>query len=102
MKYQVCCMSSDGEIQIERPLFDTLGAAWEYSGDLGSKWYFYPFHFVVTETHKTIVDAPWGLEWARKKRLRTIQHRFLVISKIPEAHAVDADSFLNLLLEAYG
>jgi len=45
--YKIICMSFDGDYQTEKPEFDTIEEAWEYSNDLGSKWYFYPFHFVT-------------------------------------------------------
>jgi hypothetical protein len=46
-KYQVICMAFDGEYKREAPMFDEIEDAWEYANDLGSKWYFYPFSFVV-------------------------------------------------------
>jgi len=64
-------MSFDGDYQRERLKFDTIGEAWEYSNDLGSKWFFYPFHFVVKG--ETIKDAPAMLDYMKNKRIKTVQ-----------------------------
>ena len=77
-------MSFDGEYKTEGKNFPTTEAAWNRSNDMGSRWYFYPFHFVTTETGKTISDAPELLSWAIGKRVKTIQRIFFEHSKRPE------------------
>ena len=39
--------------------------------NMGSRWIFYPISFVATE--KTIVETPYGLEWMKGKRIKTIE-----------------------------
>ena len=100
-KCKLVCMAFDGEIQRERPEFETTEAAWEYSHDLGSKWYFYPFYFVVTESGKTIVASPDNLECFNGKRLTTVQKVFEKCAALPEAEGMSAEAFVNLLNEKY-
>ena len=102
---KIICMSFDGEYQTERPSFKTAADAWNYSEDLGSKWYFYPFHFVVTESGKTILAAGYGLEWTAGLRTKTVQKAFEQFSKTDEARGVDAGTFaynITETLEANG
>lgn len=81
---KIICMSFDGEYQTEHPTFETTKDAWEYSASLGSKWYFYPFHFVVSESGKTIIDAPELLSWAIGRRTKTVRRLFAEHSAKPE------------------
>ena len=90
--YQVMCMAFDGEYVTERPEFESIEDAWEYANDLGSKWYFYPFHFVIK--NKTIKDSPCNLEYFNNKRIKTIQKIFNQTSKKPELQNVNADEFM--------
>jgi hypothetical protein len=91
MKYQLICMSFDGEYQRERPEFDTIEKAWEYENDLGSKWYFYPFHFVVSK--ETIRSSPWPLDFLEGKRIKTASNLFEAHSNNPENEGMDAEEF---------
>lgn len=90
-------MAFDGEFQRERPTFDSIDAAWAYSNDLGSKWYFYPFHFVTTESHKTILAAGSGLEWLEGYRVSTAAKLFAKASASANAQGADVDSFVAIL-----
>ena len=56
--FKLLVMSFDGATQLENPDFKTVDDAWEHSNNLGSRWFFYPFHFVVTASGKTIKDTP--------------------------------------------
>ena len=56
-KKRLIVMAPDGEFKFDGE-FDTIEEAWDHSNDLGSKWYFYPVHFVVGEKGKKILDAP--------------------------------------------
>lgn len=87
-------MAFDGEYQTERPVFDSIEDAWEYSNDLGSKWFFYPFHFVVTESGKTIVDAPREIAVCKGRRVSTVATIFENHSKNPELFNAGVDDFL--------
>lgn len=81
-QYKLCLLSFDGDTQIERPIFDSAEDAWEYENDLGSKWFFYPFHFLITTSHSTIIDTCYGLEAAKGKRLKTVQEAFEFCSNL--------------------
>lgn len=70
--YQVMCMSFDGEIKIETPGFKTIEEAADYDNNLGSKWFFYPFHFIVSG--KTIRDCDNRLSCLKGKRIKTVQN----------------------------
>lgn len=96
-KYQIICMSFDGEFKRESFKFDTIDEAWEYSNDLGSKWFFYPFHFVVSD--EKIVDTFEFFENFKNKKITTIQKIFLKVSKTKKAQNVDCDKFCFLVLE---
>jgi len=95
MKNQVICMSFDGEFKRERPEFESIEDAWEYANDLGSKWYFYPFYFVVRG--QTIRAAGYGLEVMENRRIKTVAGIFNAASKQPEAEDMDVDSFVQFL-----
>ncbi|MFA6309576.1 MAG: hypothetical protein WC677_07585 [Clostridia bacterium] len=63
--YKLICMSFDGEYKTEDNRgkgFKTVDEAWEWSDDMGSKWFFYPFQFVVSVSGKTVVEAGWMLK----------------------------------------
>jgi len=93
MKYRLICMSFDGEYVRERPVFNNVDEAFEYSNDLGSKWFFYPFHFVTTESYKTIRAAGYFLEHLEGMRTKTIEKIFSNHSKDPEMGGADIDKF---------
>ena len=80
--YQLICMSFDGEFVTERPEFKSIDDAWEYSNDLGSKWFFYPFHFVIKNI--TIKDSPDQLKYFNNKRIKTISNIFKRLSEMDE------------------
>ena len=71
---RLICMSFDGDYVTEGEGFETEAAAWERADDMGSRWYFYPFHFVTTESGLTVVDAPgpWTEELIGR-RVKTVQ-----------------------------
>jgi hypothetical protein len=43
---------------------------------MGSRWYFYPFHFVVSDSGKTVIDAPDEFKSLERKRLSTVKRLF--------------------------
>lgn len=87
-------MSFDGEYVTEGPFFETPEDAWEHSSDMGSKWYFYPRHFVTTESGKTIRDTPDDLSFLNNMRVTTVQRLFKKHSLEPEAADMDATEFI--------
>lgn len=92
-EYQLCCMSFDGETQIERPIFEDERQAWDYNDKIGSKWYFYPFRFIVTSSHKTIAETCECIPFAKGKRLSTVKRVFERCSKNPDLNNADIFSF---------
>lgn len=97
MKYKVMVMAFDGDIKIERPEFDTVDDAAGYANNLGSKWWFFPFEFIITETEKTVVKAPDRLEFLEDKRIKTVQKLFNQIATDPEMEGADVDEFVLAL-----
>lgn len=93
MKYRLICMAFDGEYVTERPVFDTISEAWDYSNDLGSKWFFYPFHFVTNETGTTIKDTGYFLEHLIGRRTKTVAAIFAAHSLLPESQGLDPEGF---------
>jgi hypothetical protein len=86
-KYQVICMSFDGDFQRERPMFETIDEAWAYSNNLGSKWIFFPFHFVVSGNK--IVD---GVNFVRRK-IKTVQKIVKALSEEESMQGASVDDF---------
>lgn len=74
--YKLVCMSFDGEYVTERPTFKTLQEVADYDNDMGSRWYFYPFHFPVTESGKTIADSFFPVEFLKGKRVKSVSKMF--------------------------
>lgn len=97
MKYKLICMAFDGDYKEERPLFDSIEDAWSYSNDLGSKWYFYPFHFVVTESGKTIRDSISELSQYCGLRVKTVSNIFEMTSKSDAAIGAKEEDYIGIL-----
>lgn len=95
MKYQLICMSFDGEYKRESFEFDSIEETWEYSNDMGSKWYFYPFHFVVRGD--TIKDAPYDIRKFCGKRIKTVQKIFKKLNEKESMQGVGGEEFLDNL-----
>jgi len=95
--YKLMVMTFDGEYQVETPAFETITDAWDYSNDMGSKWFFYPFPFVITGTGKTIKDTPEFLEHMRGKRVNTISQIFRQASENPETQNMMPEEYLFAL-----
>jgi hypothetical protein len=98
--YQLLCMSFDGDYITETLKFESIKNAWEYSNDLGSKWYFYPFHFVIKNL--TIKDTPDQLEYFKNKRIITVCRMFHLISKKELAKNCSIDQFVRVIIDEIG
>ena len=90
--YKLICMSFDGDYVTERDNFDTVQDAWDHSNDMGSRWFFYPFHFVVKNL--TIKDSPDLLEGLTGKRVKTVQRIFNSLSQRDNMLNADCDDFV--------
>lgn len=91
--YSLICMSFDGDF-VKETTKKTIEECWERSNDMGSRWYFYPFHFVVTESLKTIVDVPDTLDNLKRRKVSTIRKLFQELSKLPENDRCTVDDFV--------
>ena len=98
-------MSFDGDTVIERDAFhesfETVEDAWEHFSNLGSKWYFYPFAFVVTESGKTIKDAPELLRVFIGMRVNTVRSLFKRVSEMEEAQGMGVEEFTFFVLDNF-
>jgi hypothetical protein len=48
----------------------------ERSADMGSRWIFYPYHFILTDSGLSVIEPPDTLEHLRGKRLTTVVKAF--------------------------
>ena len=92
-RYKLVCMAFDGDFIIERPCFESVDAAWSYADGMGSKWFFYPFYFVVSGSGKTVVSAPDGLKKFEHMRMASVVKRFSEVSARPEMQGASVDTF---------
>lgn len=93
--YKLICMSFDGEYQIERPTFKEIEDAQEHSNNLGSKWFFYPFHFVIDEDTQKVVAVPdLMLDHYLDTKLSIVAKDFKYRSELPEMQGVGIEEFL--------
>ena len=91
--YSLICMSFDGDF-VKETTEKTIEDCWKRSNDMGSRWYFYPFHFVVTESLKTIVDTPNMLENLKRRKVSTIKKLFQELSQLDENDGCTVDEFV--------
>jgi len=89
MSYQLICMSFDGEYKREEPIFDEIEKAYDY--DIGSKWFFYPFHLIVE--NDTIKDAPFPLDCLIGDNLQATRQLFYKLSRRKRAKGMDSEKF---------
>jgi len=99
-KYKLLCMTFDGNFVTEMQVFNTVQEAWKHDNDMGSRWYFYPFHFVVTESVKTIVESCYLLDKCNGMRVKTIKTIFKDAAEAHENKNVDCELFA-LYLNSY-
>jgi hypothetical protein len=92
-------MSFDGEYKVEhgddRKGFYDIAEAWTCSNNIGSKWYFYPFHFVVSFSTKTIVAAPCGMESLAGRRTASVARIFNKFAVEPAAQSLTVYKFFQ-------
>lgn len=69
------CMADDGEYVCELKN-STYDECVEHSADMGSRWIFYPYHFIVSDSGKTIIEPPDTLDVFKGKRLSTVVKAF--------------------------
>ena len=99
--YELRCMSFDGEYVTDHK--GTLEECQNASTDMGSKWFFYPWHVITTSkgfikeacgclynmsTHEPILG-----EMFNGRYFKTMQDRFRKVSKDFEDQELDMESF---------
>lgn len=94
---RLICMAFDGEFVTERTSFKSTEEAWNHCDDMGSRWHFYPFPFIVSESGKTIVDSPHGLSFLNGRRVTTVVRLFSEHAAKPEMQGADTDAFVGSL-----
>jgi len=94
-KYQLICMSFDGDYVREDPKFETIDQSWEYSNNLGSKWFFYPFPFIVSG--ETVRGSLEPCEHFNGRRIKSLSRVFKYTSMLPEAQNMQTDDYVWLL-----
>lgn len=101
MTYKLICIAFDGDYVTERPTFGTLEEVAEYDNNMGSRWFFYPFHFPVTASGKTIADSFSPVEFLKGKRVTTVRRMFAKLAGLPELQNADCDQFLLAVRATY-
>ena len=101
-------MAHDGKWQVEHnifsddKLFDSVEDAWKHSNDMGSRWFFFPYHFVVNSTLSTVVESPCDpLNFLARKRIKKVQKMFKKASEYPDAEGMEVDEFMFFLAEMF-
>jgi hypothetical protein len=92
MTYQLIVMSFDGDYRTEQSQFENTDDAWDHAGDMGSKWYFYPFHFVVDQAGN-VASAPELMSHLEGLTVEDLASHFREKSEQPEAAGVGVEEF---------
>jgi len=96
MKVKLICMAFDGRYVTEGE-FDSVEQAWQRSDDMGSRWDFYPFHFVTTASGKTIKDAPGILREFIGKKTSFVEECFGRCSHSEDIQYMGVDEYAQLV-----
>jgi hypothetical protein len=88
-------MDFNGEYVTENKTFSEIKDVWSFNEDLGSKWFFFPFPFVITG--QTIKDSPDDLHFLTGKRVKTVQRIFKALAESSQAERANVLRFVNLL-----
>lgn len=67
--YKAVLFHPQGDYVTDFSKSELIQDVWESIGNMGSRWVFYPICFVVH--NETIVDTPEGLEFLKRKRVKT-------------------------------
>ena len=96
--FRLICMSFDGDYVTEGRDFKTPKDAGNRSQDMGSRWFFYPFHFTTSQSGQTVKEAPEILVTLNGKRVKTVAELFKRVSEMPKAKNADPEEFALLVL----
>jgi hypothetical protein len=72
LRYNLVCIAPDGD-HVTEICRTSYGECIKRSQEMGSRWYFYPFHVVTTPSNKTVADAFGDMEPYIGKRLKTLK-----------------------------
>jgi hypothetical protein len=100
-QYKLICMAFDGEFI--RDSIGTLEDCLNRSADMGSKWFFYPFHFIVTMGNGKVIETGSGLidmkteesyqsKLFKGRKLLTVQKVFKDLYKQAESEGLQLDA----------
>jgi hypothetical protein len=95
-------MAFDGEYKTEDNHgkgFETVGKAWECFDAMGSRWYFYPFPFVVSASGKTVVVSGWRLKEWDGHRVSTLQEAFKKASQLEDTKGLSVEDYIPFVTE---
>jgi len=71
-KYNLVCIAPDGDHIIDAK-DKTYEECVRAERDMGSRWFFYPFHVITNDSNVTVVDAFDDMEPFIGKRLKTLK-----------------------------
>jgi len=91
------CMACTGDYVTEGRDFKDVETAWNRADDMGSRWFFYPFCFVTTDSGKTIKDSPDQLKFFNRKRVKTVSRIFTQTIESAHDGLMDVEEFTFLL-----
>lgn len=69
MSYDGCCVTAAKDVSIIEAI--------EISSNMGSNYYFYPFHFVINEESKIIIAPEPHNEFFENKSLEEVKNLFI-------------------------
>ena len=109
MEYNLICMSFDGDYV--KDFTGSIEECQNVSGDMGSKWYFYPFHFIITNKG-TVMDTCCGLidlntnesflsKLFKNRKIKTVQNVFKKLYEYcdSEGLSLDGNAYESLMIE---
>lgn len=99
--YKLICMAFDGDYKIEAPVFKTITETCKYNEDLGSRWFFYPFYFITSESCKTIYSSNGWLYKFEGRRTKTVAKIFETASEKSETIGMDVWQYEDYLIQNF-
>ena len=77
--YKLILLAEDGDYVVEKSQ-KTVDDCCKQSANMGSRWYFYPFHFIIKDNGKVslnqrIIEPPDQIDFLKRKSLKNaIEH----------------------------
>lgn len=97
MNIRLVCVTFCGA-HVTEGYFESISAAWDRSIDMGSRWYFYPFHFVLKDLigvsgDSVVVSAPDCLKHYEGRDFREVQEVFKTLAAEPANAKATVEEF---------